>query len=157
MHQDLHSLALLLAKAERERDEALAEQFRAEAARRAAVTQAEQLVAYRRDYERRWSAEFCREGKIELVRCYQGFMQRMTHAVEQQERIAAHTAVHAERAEAIVRGHDIRAAALKKLAERRVQEGERLEAGREQRQSDEHAARAAWVRFTQANPRTSAI
>ena len=82
MHQDLNSLALLLAQAERERDEARAEQFRAEAARRAAATQAEQLVAYRRDYERRWSAEFCRDGKIELVRCYQGFMQRMTQAVE---------------------------------------------------------------------------
>jgi len=152
MHQDLHSLALLLAKAERERDEALAEQFRAEAARRAAVTQAEQLVAYRRDYERRWSAEFCREGKIELVRCYQGFMQRMTHAVEQQERIAAHTAVHAERAEAIVRGHELRVAALKKLVERRLRERDVVAARREQKESDDRAVRASWNRLTAPGP-----
>jgi flagellar FliJ protein len=148
MQQDLHSLALLLAQAERERDEALAEQFRAEAARRAAVAQAEQLVDYRRDYERRWSAEFGREGKIELVRCYQGFMQRMTQAVEQQERIAANATVHAERAEAIVRGHELRVAALKKLVERRLREREVAAARREQKDSDDRAVRAAWNRLT---------
>lgn len=148
MHQDLRPLALLLAQAERERDEALAEQFRTEAARRAAVSQAEQLVAYRRDYERRWSAEFCRDGKIELIRCYQGFMQRLTQAVEQQERVAAHAAAHAERAEAIVRGLEVRVAALKKLVERRLREREVAAARREQRESDDRAVRAAWSRLT---------
>ena len=148
MHQDLRPLALLLAQAERERDEALAEQFRTEAARRAAVSQAEQLVAYRRDYERRWSAEFCRDGKIELIRCYQGFMQRLTQAVEQQERVAAHAAAHAERAEAIVRGLEVRVAALKKLVERRLREREVAAARREQKESDDRAVRAAWSRLT---------
>src|SRR5678810_1171544 len=135
MTQDLHSLALLLAKAERERDEALAEQFRAEAARRAAVTQAEQLVAYRRDYERRWSAQFCREGKIELVRCYQGFIQRLSQAVEQQQRVAAHAAVQVERAGAIVLGAEMRTASLKKLIERRLRQSEANDARNEQKLS----------------------
>jgi len=148
MPEDLKSLATLLAHAERERDEALAEQLRAEAARRAAVAQAEQLVAYRRDYERRWSAEFCRDGKIELVRCYQGFMQRMTQAVEQQERIATHATVLAERAEAIVRGHELRTAGLRKLLERRLRAGDVEAARREQRESDDRAVRAAWNRLT---------
>ena len=112
MTDDLQPLALLLAQAERQRDDALAEQLKAETAQRAAEAQAEQLVAYRREYEQRWSAEFCREGKIELVRCYQGFIHRLTQAVEQQQRVAAHAAVQAERAEAIVRGHELRAAAL---------------------------------------------
>lgn len=151
MNDDLRSLQLLLTQAEAQRDEALAEQMKLEVARRASVAQAEQLVAYRREYEQRWSAEFCREGKIELVRCYQGFIVRLTQAVEQQERIAAHAVVQVERAAAIVRGHDVRAAALKKLVERRAQEGRRVAAGLEQKQSDEHAARAAWVRFTAAN------
>ncbi len=151
MNDDLRSLQMLLAQAEAQRDEALAEQMKLEAARRASVSQAEQLVAYRREYEQRWSAEFCREGKIELVRCYQGFIDRLTQAVEQQERIAVHAAGQAERAAAIVRGLDVRAAALKKLVERRVQEGRRVAAGLEQKQSDEHAARAAWVRFAAAN------
>ena len=145
---DLDSLALVLAHAERERDEALAEQFRAEAARRAAVAQAEQLVAYRRDYERRWSAEFRRDGKIELVRCYQGFMARMTQAVEQQERIAGHAAMQAERAEAIVRGHELRTAGLRKLLERRLRERDIAAARREQKESDDRAVRAAWSRLT---------
>ena len=153
MTDDLRSLRLLLAQAERQRDEALAEQLTLDAAWRAAAAQAEQLVLYRREYEQRWRAEFCREGKMELVRCYQGFMERLSQAVEQQERIAGHAAAQAERATAIVRGHEVRAAALKKLVERRLKEGERVAAGREQRQHDEHASRAAWARFAEANAR----
>jgi flagellar FliJ protein len=148
MHDDLKPLALLLAQAERQRDEALAEQFQAERARRAAAAQAEQLVAYRREYEQRWGEEFCREGKIELVRCYHGFMDRLTQAVEQQERIAANAAGQVERAEAIARGHEIRAAGLKKLVERRLREREKTAARLEQKESDDHAVRAAWSRLT---------
>jgi flagellar FliJ protein len=151
MTDDLHSLTVLLAQAERQRDEALAEQFKLDAARRAAEAQAEQLVVYRREYEQRWSAEFCREGKIELVRCYQGFIVRLTQAVEQQQRVAQHAAGQVERAAAIVRGHDVRAAALKKLLERRVQEGHRVAGRVEQKQSDEHAARVAWLRQAAGN------
>jgi len=151
MNDDLQSLRLLLAQAEAQRDEALAEQMKLDAARRASAVQAEQLVTYRREYEQRWSAEFCREGKIELVRCYQGFIVRLSQAVEQQERIAVNAAAQAERAAGIVRGHDVRAAALKKLVERRIHEGRRVVAGLEQKQSDEQAARAAWVRFAAAN------
>ena len=147
MNDDLHPLRLLLAQAERQRDEALAEQLKAEAARRAATIQAEQLVAYRREYEQRWSAQFCREGKIELVRCYQGFMLRLTQAVEQQAGIAAHAATRAERAAASLQGHELRAAGLKKLVERRIGEGQRLVARIEQKECDDHAARAAWVRL----------
>jgi flagellar FliJ protein len=153
MTDDLRSLRLLLAQAESQRDEAFAEQLKLEAACRAAAAQAEQLVLYRREYEERWRAEFCREGKIELVRCYQGFIERLSQAVEQQERVAGHATAQVERAAAIMRGHDMRAAALKKLVERRLKEGERVAAGREQRLDDEHASRAAWARFAEANAR----
>jgi flagellar FliJ protein len=148
MHDDLKPLALLLAQAERQRYEALAEQLKAETAKRAAQAQAEQLIAYRREYEQRWSAEFCREGKIELVRCYQGFIHRLTQAVEQQERIATLAAVQAERAEAIVRGHEVRAAGLKKLVERRLRQSELADARIEQKDSDDRAVRASWNRLT---------
>ena len=114
--------------------------------------QAEQLVTYRREYEQRWSAEFCREGKIELVRCYQGFVQRLTQAVEQQQRVAAHAAVQVQRAEAIVRGHEVRAAALKKLIERRLRESEANDARNEQKESDDRAVRASWNRLTAPGP-----
>jgi flagellar FliJ protein len=151
MNDDLHSLNVLLAQTERQRDEALAEQFKLDAARRAAEAQAEQLVVYRREYEQRWSAEFCREGKIELVRCYQGFIVRLTQAVEQQQRVARHAAAQVERAAAIVRGHEVRAAALKKLVERRAHEGQLVAMRLEQKQSDEHAARVAWQRHAAGN------
>lgn len=148
MQDDLQPLALLLAQAERQRYDALAEQLKAETAKRAAEAQVEQLVAYRREYEQRWSVEFCREGKIELVRCYQGFIQRLSQAVEQQQRVAAHAGVQAERAEQVVRGHELRAAGLKKLVERRLRESEIAAARSEQKESDDRAVRAAWNRLT---------
>ena len=152
MQDDLRSIRFLLAQSERERDEALAAQMKAEAAERAAVNQAEQLIVYRREYEQRWSAEFCRDGKIELVRCYQGFMERLSQAVDQQARIAAQAVLQAERATELVRGREMRAAALRKLLERRTRETLLLGAQREQQQSDDHAARAAWARMNAARP-----
>lgn len=152
MNDDLQALRFLLAQAERQRDDALAAQMKAEAAERAAVNQAEQLLVYRREYEQRWSAEFCRDGKIELVRCYQGFMERLSQAVDQQARIAAQAVLQAERATELVQGHEMRTAALRKLLERRSGEGIRLGQQREQRQSDDQAARAAWARMNAARP-----
>ncbi len=152
MNDDLQPLRFLLAQAERQRDEALAAQMNAEAAERGAVDKAEQLLVYRRDYEQRWSAEFCRDGKIELVRCYQGFMERLSQAVDQQARIAAQAVLQAERATAVVQGHEMRTAALRKLIERRSGESLRLGEQREQRQSDDQAARAAWARMNAAPP-----
>src|SRR5664279_791281 len=147
MNDDLTSLRLLLARAENERDAALAEKLRLEAARRATCAQHEQLVVYRREYEKRWSAEFCREGKIDLVRCYQGFIERLSQAVDYQEGVARHAAGQAESATALVRSHELRAAALKKVIERRLRLGHGQAARLEQKQSDEISARAAWVRM----------
>ena len=152
MNDDLQALRFLLAQAERQRDDALAAQMTAEAAERAAVDQAEQLLVYRREYEQRWSAEFCRDGKIELVRCYQGFMERLSLAVDQQARIAAQAVLQAQRATERVQGHEMRTAALRKLLERRSGEAIRLGQQREQRQSDDQAARAAWARMNAARP-----
>ncbi|MEO8835496.1 MAG: flagellar FliJ family protein, partial [Caldimonas sp.] len=87
-------------------------------------------------------------GKIELVRCYQGFMQRLSQAVEQQQRSAAQAAVHVEHAAQVVRELEMRTAALKKLIERRLREGELASARLEQKESDDRAVRAAWNRLT---------
>ena len=143
---DLQPLALLLEQAERLRDLALADHQRAQAAAQAAQTQAEQLLAYRRDYEQRWGEQFCREGKIELVRCYHGFVERLSQAVEQQRRVAEHAAQLALRAGNSLREHELRAASVRKLIARRVQELRVHADRREQKQSDEFAARAAWNR-----------
>ena len=142
----LHPLTTLLAQTERERDLALAEHLRAQTAHSAAVAQAEQLLLYRREYEQRWHKQFASEGKIELVRCYQGFMERLTQAVEQQARTAEQTALQADRVGTELRAVELRCASVRRLIERRVRDL-RVDADRrEQKQSDEQSARAAWGR-----------
>jgi len=142
----LQPLAALLAQSERERDLALADQQRAQAASDAADAQARQLLDYRREYEQRWNAQFSREGQIELVRCYQSFVERLTQAVDQQTRIAEHAKQQLANAVVAVRTAETRCAAVRKLIERRSAELRALAGRREQQQTDETAARAAWGR-----------
>ena len=73
----MQSLLTLLAHAERERDAALAALRGCQIEQRNAQAQAEQLQRYRRDYEQRWQTQFRASGAIEVVHCYQGFMQRL--------------------------------------------------------------------------------
>ena len=149
---DIQTLTILLGQNERQRDASIAEHQRAQAASTAAAGQAEQLRNYRREYEQRWSAQFCREGKIELVHCFQSFMERLTQAVEQQTRIAEHAAQQVERALSLLRDAELRCASVRKLIERRVAE-QRLDADRrDQKQTDEAATRAAWARLGATRP-----
>jgi flagellar FliJ protein len=147
--QDLDSLLALLAQAERRRDLALADEAAARTAHQAASAKVDELVDYRRSYEQRWSSAFCGDGNsgaIELVRCYQGFVERLTQAIEHQRR-AAHVAESRLMAATVeLRELEIRAAAMKKLLERRTKELLVAADRREQRQSDEHSARVAWER-----------
>src|SRR5258706_580897 len=116
----LQPLAAVLAQSERERDMALADLQRAQLASDAADAQARQLLDYRRDYEQRWGAQFAREGKIELVRCYQSFVERLTQAVDQQGRIAEHSKQQLANAVLAVRVAETRCASVRKLIERRT-------------------------------------
>ena len=141
---DLHPLTILLAQNVRQRDAAIAEHVRAQAASRAAAAQADQLRTYRREYEQRWRAQFSVEGQIALVHCYQGFMQRLTQAVEHQAHIEAQAALHVQRALAAVSAAELRCASVRKLIERRTHEQRIAAERRDQKQSDEFAARAAW-------------
>ncbi len=149
---DVQTLTILLGQNERQRDAALAEHQRAQGAAEAARAQAEQLRGYRRDYEQRWSAQFCREGKIELVRCYQSFMERLTLAVEQQARIADHAAQQVERVLTALREAELRCASVRKLIERRMAEQRLATERRDQKQTDEAATRAAWNRLGSTRP-----
>ena len=140
----MQPLIALLTQTERERDVAWAVAQQAAQAQIAAVAQAEQLLTYRREYEQRWGEQFKSEGKMELVHCYRGFMDRLTQAVDQQERIAQNANAQMERAREVLRDHEVRVASVRKLIERRAQEL-RLSAERiEQKQTDEFGARSAW-------------
>jgi len=143
----LQPLAALLAQSERERDMALADLQRAQLATNAADAQAQQLLDYRRDYEKRWGAQFAREGQIELVRCYHSFIERLTQAVDQQARIADHSRQQLANAVLAVRVAETRCASVRKLMERRTSELRNVADRREQQQTDETAARVVWGRL----------
>lgn len=143
---DLQPLTVLLGHNMRLRDAALAEHLRLAAASQAATAQAEQLRTYRREYEQRWNAQFSIEGRVELLHCYQSFMERLTQAVEHQVRIEAHTASQVERALLALRETEVRCASVRKLIERRTHEHRQAAERRDQKQSDEFAARVAWNR-----------
>jgi flagellar FliJ protein len=137
-------LTALLVQTERQRDLALAEQRQAEATNATAQAKAEQLIAYRLEYEQRWSAQFCREGKIELVRCYQGFMERLTQAIDSQHRAAAAATAQLAFARAEVMKHEVKLAAVRIVVEQRLAELRRAGQRLDQKQNDELAARVAW-------------
>jgi flagellar FliJ protein len=137
------SLVALLEQAEKTRDAALAEQQRLRNEAAAAHAQHEQLVGYRRDYEARYNAQFASAGSMEMLRCYQSFMQRLTQAVDQQARVAQHADQRAAAAQEAVQQLEIRVASIRKLIERRAEEHQRVLAQRERRESDELAARSA--------------
>ena len=149
---DTQTLTILLGQTERQRDAAIAEHQRAQGAAEAAKAQADQLRSYRREYEQRWSAQFCREGRIELVHCYQSFVERLTLAVEHQSRAAEHAAQQVEGALAALRGAEMRCASVRKLIERRVAEHRVATERREQKHTDEAATRAAWNRLASTRP-----
>ena len=143
---DLHALTVLLAQNLRQRDAAIAEHLRAQAASRAAAAQAEQLRTYRHEYAQRWRTQFAVKGQIEVVHCYQIFMDRLTQAVEHQTRIEANAAQQVTHALAALTAAELRCASVRKLIERRTLEHRLAAERREQKHSDEFAARAAWNR-----------
>jgi flagellar FliJ protein len=139
----IESLHALLQQAEEARDAAVGELQRAQRESQAAMGQHEQLVSYRRDYEARYSAQFASAGSMEMLRCYQSFMQRLTQAVDQQQRVAQRFAERAAAANQALQQHEIRVASIRKLIERRAEENKRVVAQRERREADELAARSA--------------
>lgn len=140
----LQPLLTLLGQVERERDDLAAACQRAAALHRAAVEQAEQLLNYRTEYQARWSEQFRTDGRIELVHCYRGFMERLTMAVEHQQQSALDASDRLEATQVALRDGEIRVASVRKLIERRMAEVRLATDRREQKASDEFASRAAW-------------
>ncbi len=140
----LQPLFTVLNHAEGERDSRADHCRRAHAARKSAEAQTEQLLAYRREYEQRWGTQFRTGGHMEVVHCYRGFMDRLTGAIEQQQRSAAQHTLRCEEASAALLAAETRVATVRRLIERRIEEARRAGERLEQKQTDEFAARAAW-------------
>jgi flagellar FliJ protein len=139
----------LLEQAETERDAALARTRQADEAARQARAQAEQLHAYREDYRRRAPALNGKSASIELVRCHQGFMQRLDQALDQQRGQLARIEQQATLQREVLMEREVRVASVKKLMERRAQEAQRHATRVEQRQTDESALRGSFTRHSE--------
>ncbi len=148
----LQPLTILLEHNERERDAALTAHQRAQATSAAAAATTEQLQTYRREYEQRWRTQFGRQGEMELVHCYQSFMERLSLAVEQQQQSATFAAQEVERARVHLQAVELRCASVRKLIERRLAEARLASERRDQKQTDEAATRAAWTRIGTTRP-----
>lgn len=142
----LEPLMTLLGQVERERDELALRCQRAAQAQQSAAERAEQLLSYRREYEQRWAHQFRTDGRMELVNCYRGFMERLTQAVDQQRAMAEQAQAELDSARLALREGEMRVASVRKLIERRVAEVHTAERRREQKASDEFASRASWNR-----------
>ncbi len=140
----LQPLMTLLGQVERERDDLAQICQRAVRAQQTADSQAEQLLTYRREYEKRWAHQFRTDGRMELVNCYRGFMERLTQAVDQQNTAAAQAQAELDSARVALRDGELRVASVRKLIERRVAEAHAEAQRREQKACDEFASRASW-------------
>jgi flagellar FliJ protein len=142
MMSTLKPLQTLLECAQRERDEAIARLEQTRAAHQAAADQAQALGQWRSEYAQRWQSQFAQGASAEIVRCYQDFMARLTQAMSEQELVVNRTHSSLEAARAILAAREQRMAAVEQLIERRMREVTALARRREQKDTDEQAARA---------------
>lgn len=138
------ALNTLLARAEAERDQLMAAHRRAEEQARRVQAQAEQLQGYRGDYQARWSGQFSRQGAIEIVHCYQSFMQRLDEALAHQQRQAEAGEAQCQRLRQALLAAEMRVASVRKLMQRRQAELLLAQQRRDQRQTDETALQVRW-------------
>lgn len=135
------TLNLLLEQAETARDAQQVILRNCETAATNAQAQADQLVAYRGQYNQRWSTHFRQPGSIELLQCVQGFSQRLEQAISHQAQVCAQAQNRVVQARAELLARETRVASVRKLIERRQTEQVRATERREQRSSDEFAQR----------------
>lgn len=139
--QSLDTLLSLLERERSERDQALLGVRHAESLAQHATAQEQTLSDYRSEYVERWTTRFRSQGSIELVQCYQGFMQRLDQAIGQQKATAEQAQARLRQAVDALREREQRLGSVEKLIERRRSELLRHAARREQNLSDEAAMR----------------
>ena len=148
----MQSLLLLMQREQQQCDQAQSALRRAEDATRRANEQAEQLRAYRSDYEARWSAQFHQGGTMEIMHCYRSFMQRLDEAVTLQSRQAEVAAAMCEDARRVLLECERRVASVRKLMERRSADARQAGRQHEQKHNDDLAQRIHWRNVQRDGP-----
>jgi flagellar FliJ protein len=101
------------------------------------------LHNFRSQYEARWQGQFRQAGGMEIVRCYQDFMARLSSAVDEQAASTAHLQRDHDTRRTELVEYERKLAAVQKLIERRQQEMSLTAMRSEQRDTDEMATRLA--------------
>src|SRR5690606_24583186 len=89
----------------------------------------------------RWKSQFQQAGGMEIMRCYQDFMARLTEAELEQQRRAEHSKGISERLRLQLIERERRVAAVTQLIQRREKEEQARANRRDQKATDELAAR----------------
>ena len=134
----------LLEHAEHQRDQAMAELLQAEEAVRRLRAQADQLAAYRLDYQRKDPAKPGQLAAIEQLRGHLAFMQRLDQAVllQQAQLDTAQRKATLLRQALLVQ--ETRVASVRKLLQRRDHEQLLRASHHEERRNDEAAMQRHW-------------
>lgn len=148
------ALNALLEHAERQRDEALARLVQAEESSRRLRNQWEQLKVYRADYEARAPGMGAQAAPIELVRCHQGFVQRLDQALTQQSALMQGADEQLALKRQMLLERETHVASVRKLVERRMQDHQRTTARLEQKRSDDANTQRRWRNSTQSSTLT---
>jgi flagellar FliJ protein len=138
------ALHTLLEHTQRQRDEVLLALQRAEAHALRLQQQAEQLGAYRTDYERRGPTQAGVTAGMEMVNVHIGFIGRLGQALDQHHGQQQGAEAQVQRLRAALLPLELRVASVRKLLERREQAQRGVESRREQRQTDEAAQQLLW-------------
>jgi flagellar FliJ protein len=138
------ALATLLQREESLRDEAALALKQSQDRLAFAESQLQMLHDYRDEYLARWQAEFGRAATPQILLCYQAFKARLDEALAQQRDTLQQRESHVERARAALVHADTRAAAVRKLIERRQADWQRAEDRQARKLEDELARASGW-------------
>jgi flagellar protein FliJ len=142
--QRLQSLQVLMQREQQRCDQAQSALRRADEAARRAREQRDQLLAYRGEYQARWTAQFHQGGTMDILMYYRSFMQRLDQAVALQTRQAELSELQLAQARRELMESERRVASVRKLIERRAAELAHAGRQRDQKQTDEQAQRMRW-------------
>ncbi len=131
----------LLEQAEAARGEAVQQFERGRQAHDTARQQLQSLHDFRKQYQDRWQQQFRQAGGMEIMRCYQDFMTRMSEAELEQQRRAEQAHSYLERCRTLLIERERKVTAVTRLMERRAGEMLLKEQRRDQKATDEVAAR----------------
>ncbi|MEN9417287.1 MAG: flagellar export protein FliJ [Pseudomonadota bacterium] len=138
------ALTTLLQREESLRDEAALALKQAQDRLAYAESQMQMLHDYRDEYVARWQAEFGRAATPQILQCYHAFKGRLEEAISQQHDTLRQRESQVERTRAALVRAETRAAAVRKLIERRQAEWQRTEDRRARKLEDEFGRRSVW-------------